>query len=261
LRFASLGSGSEGNGLIIESGDARLLVDCGFSLKNCQRRLQRLGLEPGDLSAILVTHEHDDHVAGVFDLAREADIPVWLTHGTLNAVTEGARDATRDLTRNVAVHRLHGELALQIAGIDVLPYTVPHDAREPVQYRFGDGNVRLGVLTDIGHPTAHVAQVLSGCEALVLECNYDPQMLDDGPYPVWLKRRVGGKQGHLSNQQSAELLAVLDRSRLRHLVAAHLSRTNNTPALARGALVEVLGFEPAWLEMASQTDGFGWREV
>ena len=95
----------------------------------------------------------------------------------------------------------------------------------------------------------------------MLECNYDPQMLDDGPYPAWLKRRVGGKQGHLSNRQSAELLAVLDRSRLRHLVAAHLSRTNNTPALARGALVEVLGSEPEWLEMASQADGFGWREV
>ena len=261
MRFASLGSGSEGNGLIIESGDARLLVDCGFSLKNCQRRLQRLGLEPKDLSAILVTHEHDDHVGGVFDLARAADIPVWLTHGTLNGVIEGGRDAKRDVTRNVSVHKLHGELALQIAGIDVLPYTVPHDAREPVQYQFGDGNVRLGVLTDIGHPTAHVAQVLSGCEALVLECNYDPQMLDDGPYPAWLKRRVGGKHGHLSNLQSAELLAVLDRSRLRHLVAAHLSRTNNTPGLARSALVQVLGDDPAWLEMASQSDGFDWREV
>jgi len=261
MRFASLGSGSEGNALVVESQKTRILLDCGFSATETERRLLQKGLKPQDIQGILVTHEHDDHVGGVFDLAREADIPVWLTHGTLNGVIEGGRDAKRDVTRNVSVHKLHGELALQIAGIDVLPYTVPHDAREPVQYQFGDGNVRLGVLTDIGHPTAHVAQVLSGCEALVLECNYDPQMLDDGPYPAWLKRRVGGKHGHLSNLQSAELLAVLDRSRLRHLVAAHLSRTNNTPGLARSALVQVLGDDPAWLEMASQSDGFDWREV
>ena len=249
MKFASLGSGSEGNALLISSGCSdsatHLMLDCGFVMREVERRLARLQIDPAQLSGILVTHEHSDHLGGVFRMARRHRIPVWLSHGTFEA---GRADSD-----GVDIRICRDSESFTIGSLEVQPYTVPHDAREPVQYRFGDGNVRLGVLTDIGHPTAHVAQVLSGCEALVLECNYDPQMLDDGPYPAWLKRRVGGKQGHLSNQQSAELLAVLDRSRLRHLVAAHLSRTNNTPALARGALVEVLGFEPAWLEMASQT--------
>lgn len=257
MRFASLGSGSDGNALVVEAGASCLMVDCGFSVREATRRLARLGLAVSSLTGLLVTHEHDDHAGGVFALARAAAAPVWITRGTLAAL----READPRVDEGVEVRLLAGGLAQALDGIEVRPFTVPHDAREPVQYVFDDGRVRLGVLTDLGHPTAHVASMLSGCDALVLECNHDADMLAGGSYPDWLKRRIGGKHGHLSNAQAAELLAVLDRSRLRHLVAAHLSRSNNRPELALAALESVLGGRPEWLGVAAQASGFDWREA
>jgi len=143
----------------------------------------------------------------------------------------------------------------------VQPFTVPHDAREPVQYVVSDGNARLGVLTDIGVGTAHVERSLSGLDALVLECNYDRDMLWAGAYPKWLKERIAGPFGHLDNRDSARLLGALDRSRLKHVIGAHLSQSNNRPELARAALAGALGCEASWVGVASQDDGFGWREA
>jgi phosphoribosyl 1,2-cyclic phosphodiesterase len=257
VRFASLGSGSEGNALVVEAGGTCLMVDCGFSTREALRRLSRLGLSPGDVGALLVTHEHDDHSGGAFPLARACGAPVWLTRGTLAAL----READPRVDEGVEVRLLHGGLEQAIGALEVRPFTVPHDAREPVQYVFSDGDARLGVLTDLGHPTAHVASMLSGCDALVLECNHDAGMLAAGSYPAWLKRRIGGNHGHLSNAQAAELLSVLDRSRLRHLVAAHLSRSNNHPELALAALESVIGGRPDWLGIAQQAGGFDWRET
>jgi phosphoribosyl 1,2-cyclic phosphodiesterase len=138
---------------------------------------------------------------------------------------------------------------------------VPHDAREPVQYVLSDGERRLGVLTDIGAPTAHVARVLSGLHALVLETNYDRDMLWNGGYPRWLKERIAGPFGHLDNEDSGRLLAALDCSRLQHLVGAHLSENNNRPDLARAALARALGCETSWIGLATQDEGFGWRDL
>jgi phosphoribosyl 1,2-cyclic phosphodiesterase len=257
VRFASLGSGSEGNALLVEvqSGTTttRVLLDCGFSAKELERRLARLGLGVESLDAILITHEHSDHIGSALTLARKWSIPLHMSWGTARAV--GADEAEVDL------HVLWGDEAVAIGDLSVLPYTVPHDAREPLQYVLSDGASRLGVLTDVGTSTPHISAVLSGCDALVLECNHDVRMLAASRYPQSLKARIGGNHGHLNNEAAAEILASLDRSRLRHLIAAHLSQQNNTPALAQAAMAGVLGTAAVEVVVASQDDGFDWLSL
>lgn len=252
MRFASLGSGSRGNGTVVQAGETTLLIDCGFGLRDAAARLARLGLHPSDLCYIVVTHEHGDHASGVFPLARRYGLPVWLSGGSRVALA-------RYMTDDVAVTELEPNAAIEIGSLEVTPFPVPHDAREPLQYAFSDGASRLGVLTDIGATTPHVAQRMSGCDALVLECNHDLDMLGSGPYPAMLKERIAGRFGHLDNSSAARLLAEIDTSRLKHLVAAHLSEVNNTPALARSALAEALGCKADWVGVADQTMGFDWR--
>ena len=254
MRFASLGSGSSGNALLVESGRTRILLDCGFGLKEVALRLTRLGVDPGDLDAILVTHEHEDHGGGVVRLSLRYDIPVYLTRGTFSGLgPEGRCLASRKF--------IDGHTRFAIGEVEVTPYTVPHDAREPVQFVLSDGAARLGVLTDAGCPTPHITQALSGVNALVLECNHDLDMLMNGSYPAQLKRRIASRVGHLSNEASAEIVRAMDRSRLDHVIAAHLSHQNNTPELARAALAGALGCAPEWITVASQDEGFGWREI
>jgi phosphoribosyl 1,2-cyclic phosphodiesterase len=143
----------------------------------------------------------------------------------------------------------------------VLPFTVPHDAREPVQYVLSDGAAKLGVITDVGKPTPHLQQVLSGLDALVLECNYDRDLLWAGAYPRWLKERIASAFGHLDNQDSEALLRAVDRSRLKHVIGAHLSQQNNRPELARAALARAMGCEEKWIDLATQEEGFSWRSL
>lgn len=253
IRFASLGSGSSGNAMLVESDGTCLLLDCGFSVRETIKRLERLGLKPERLNGILVTHEHTDHVSGVFRMARKYALPVWLSSGTLKAC---ARLAEGTDCRVIDCHA-----PMEIGGLEIFPYPVPHDAREPVQFAFSDGNVRLGVLTDCGMITPHICTMLSGCEALVLECNHDEKMLADSDYPWSLKRRIAGRLGHLENNVAASLLTQVDCSRLRHLVAAHLSERNNLPELAVDALAMTLGCCREWIGVACPKDGFAWREV
>jgi phosphoribosyl 1,2-cyclic phosphodiesterase len=256
LRFASIGSGSKGNCLVAEVGDTRVLLDCGLSPRETERRLARIGLAPAELSGILVTHEHDDHAGQAYPFAAQHRLPVWLTHGTQVALSESGKVAGDVDTRTI-----HGRDAFAIGDLEVRPYTVPHDAREPVQFVLSDGAFRLGVLTDIGTSTAHVEATLSGCDALVLECNHDYDMLWGGDYPKWLKERISGPFGHLSNAASEKLLAALDRSRLKHVFAAHLSHQNNRPELAREALARAMGCTPDWIGLSTQEDGFAWCEL
>jgi phosphoribosyl 1,2-cyclic phosphodiesterase len=257
LRFASLGSGSAGNALVVESGSTRVMLDCGFSIRETEQRLARLGLEPASLSAIAITHEHEDHASGVFPFARRHRIPVYLTYGTLAVLREG--DIAVD--SGVEVRLVCGEQWEALGDLELLPYTVPHDAREPVQYLFSDGAQRLGVLTDTGYSTAHIHAVLSGCDALVLEANHDRDLLMSGDYPYSLKNRIAGRLGHMDNATSAAVLSSIDCSRLKHVVAAHLSEKNNTPELARAALAAALGCEIDWIEAATQALGFAWRSL
>jgi len=256
LRFASLASGSGGNCLVAEVGATRVLVDCGLTLTDTEKRLARAGLQPSDISAILVTHEHGDHGGGVFGFAAAHGVTVYLTYGT-----RAALEAEGKVLEGVKVVLLSGKEPLAIGDMEVRPYTVPHDAREPVQYVLSDGNARLGVLTDIGCSTPHVEQMLSGLDALVLECNYDLDLLWAGPYPKWLKARIAGPFGHLDNRQSEGLVGRLDRSKLKHVLGAHLSQHNNKPALARAALARALGCSDDWIGIASQDDGFAWRSL
>lgn len=252
MRFAYLGSGSRGNALVVEAGRTRVLLDCGLPLVEVDARLARLGLEASDLTAIVVTHEHGDHIGGVAKLARRNQLPVWLTAGTRAAW----KSAPEEWLRTLTPHR-----HLTIGDLDVMPYPVPHDAREPCQYVFGHAGRRVGVLTDAGSVTPYMREVLTGIDALLLEFNHDRAMLMNGPYPLFLKQRVAGSKGHLSNTQAAELLGSLDVSRLQHLVLTHLSETNNTPEHALAAASEVLGAQPDWLVCAHQDAGLDWRHV
>lgn len=254
MRFASLGSGSEGNGLVAEVGATRILVDCGFGVRETVMRLARLGLAPSELSAILVTHEHADHIGGVAALATRYDIPVWLTFGTLDTVDAFLMEIPR-------VYGFDSHDVFAIGAIEVRPFPVPHDAREPVQFVLADGVRKLGVLTDIGMTTPYVQSQLSGCDALVLECNHDEAMLANGSYPYPLKQRIAGRYGHLCNDAAADLLRAIDSTRLKHIVAAHLSQQNNTPELARSTLAAALNCTPEWIGIADQACGFGWREI
>jgi phosphoribosyl 1,2-cyclic phosphodiesterase len=256
LRFASLASGSGGNCLVAEAAGTVVLIDCGLALTETERRLARLGLQPAQVSAILVTHEHGDHACGAFDFAAAHRITVYLTHGTAAALK--AEGKALDGVRMVLVN---GRQSLLVDGFQVVPFTVPHDAREPVQYVLSDGAAKLGVLTDVGISTAHVEKMLSGLDALVLECNYDRDLLWNGAYPRWLKERIAGPFGHLDNRESERLLAAIDRSRLKHVIGAHLSQQNNRPELARAALARAMGCEENGISLATQDDGFGWRGI
>jgi phosphoribosyl 1,2-cyclic phosphodiesterase len=256
MRFASLGSGSAGNALVVEVGATRLMMDCGFGLRDTTTRLARLGLEPGQLSGILVTHEHDDHASGVFKFAAKHRLAVWLTYGTMCAVQRFLPGE-----RRAEIHTIDSHQSFAVGDIQVHPFPVPHDAREPVQYAFSDGAKNLGVLTDTGTSTPFIETMLDRCHALVLECNHDLDLLMNGPYSWSLKQRVSSRLGHLDNATSATLLAKLDNSRLQHILAAHLSAKNNTPQLAKQALSSVLGCATDWIGIAEQQAGFDWREI
>lgn len=252
MQFASLGSGSRGNSLIIASQKTFIMIDCGFSLREVQRRMTRLALHPEQLAAVIVTHEHTDHISGVGVLARKYQLPVYTSKGTAIAAQSKQWPDIKTVIENDPFNI--GDLSLQA-------FTVPHDAREPYQYIVSDGKRRLGVLTDTGKITPHIEAQLDGCDALVLECNHDKQMLQNSDYPYSLKQRIDSDYGHLSNQQAAGLLENINTAKLKHLAAAHLSDKNNAPELACAALGEALGCEPDWIEVIGQEDGLQWRDL
>ena len=239
IRYASLGSGSAGNALLVESGATCLMVDCGFGQRETLRRLARLNRDPAQLAGILVTHEHGDHICGVFPFARRHRLPVWLSHGTLAACAS--------MSAGADVRIIDSHVAFAVEALAIHPYPVPHDAREPVQYVFSDGARRLGLLTDAGDVTQHMRDVLSGVDGLILECNHDAALLAASNY--------------LENSAAAGLLRDIDRGRLQHVVAAHLSERNNLPELAIGALAGVLGDVAERVSVASQEAGFDWRQL
>lgn len=252
MRFASLGSGSRGNATLVSYGNTTLMVDCGFLLREIEARLERFGVAPASLSGILVTHEHMDHIVGVARLARKYQIPVYMTRGTRN----GWGDPHVPVLHKISPHE-----RFTIGDIEVQPFPVPHDAREPCHYVFHAAGRRLGVLSDAGAITPFMRECLSGCDALMLEFNHDVEMLFNGPYPPKLRERVGGNLGHLSNLQSAALLQQIDVSRLQVLALTHISEKNNTPELARAAACAGMGRDEPWMVCAHQADGLAWREL
>lgn len=251
MRFAVLGSGSRGNATLVASQETYVLVDCGFSLRETERRLARLGVDAAQLSAILVTHEHADHVHGVGLLSQRYNVPVYLSRGTL-----------RGLRKPVEVAGLlSAGTPLNIGALAIDVVSVSHDALEPTQFVFSDGQRRFGILTDLGTYCAEVLQRYQGLDALMIEANHCRDMLARGRYPVFLKQRVGGHSGHLNNHQAASLVSELGWQTLQHLVLAHLSSKNNLPQLARQCFVDTLGCDPDWLQLADQDCGLDWRQI
>ncbi|HOB66552.1 MBL fold metallo-hydrolase [Ottowia sp.] len=236
LRFRSLASGSSGNATLVEACDGlhhtRMLVDCGLGLRQLQAALAAEGLGLQDLDGVFITHEHGDHVGCSPTLLARHGVPLWTSAGTAQAM--GLADGTP------GVHRVRDGQVFAVRGIEIHPFTVPHDAREPLQLRCSDGNRWLGMMTDIGHVSAYALASLAGMHALVLESNHDVDLLARSAYPDFLKRRVGGQHGHLSNVQAAAALAALRHDRLNTVVAAHLSERNNRPDLVSRAFATVL---------------------
>ena len=253
MRFASLGSGSEGNALIVQVAQTTVMIDCGFGIKETTTRCARLGLSPERIDAIIITHEHADHVGGAPRFARRFSIPVWLTFGTLSA-TESRWDGC-------TLRGFDSHDAFLVGDIEVLPFPVPHDAREPAQMTLTDGQRRLGVLTDVGETTPHIEASLSDCDALFLEANHCEELMYRSSYPPRLKERITGRYGHLSNIASAQILKRVASSRLQRVVAAHLSRENNRPALAKQAFAEALGGVADDIFVATQDDGLEWVTI
>ena len=232
FRFCVLASGSKGNALWVEAGDDVVLVDCGLSGKELKKRLAAAGLDPCRIKAVLVTHEHRDHILGAGVAARLLKKPLYINRSTWNR-------AAPTLGRIEPVFFETGR-RLVVGDLAIHPFSTSHDSADPVGFTFQSGDTRLGLATDLGIATALVKERLRGCQALILESNHDPQMLIDGPYPWDLKRRVRGRQGHLSNEDAALLLAELLHPGLSHVVLAHLSEVNNRPELALEAAGSVL---------------------
>jgi phosphoribosyl 1,2-cyclic phosphodiesterase len=250
LRFASLGSGSRGNALLVEADDTLVMIDCGLTRASLEERFKALDRSPRDLAGVLITHEHADHAQGVAAFTRRYRVPFWATPGTTSAIPELA------MRRNLNCHR-----ALTIGALVIEPFPVPHDAREPCQFVFSAHGRRLGVLTDTGHVTPAIVERLGACDALALECNHDLRMLENGTYPAAVKARVASRYGHLNNAQSAELLRGVQHPGLQWVVGLHLSEKNNSPQRVRDALADV-GEDHAWrLHFASQDAATEWFDV
>ncbi len=254
LRFKSLGSGSSGNATVVQGrSDTQLnhlLIDCGLGIRQLDARLGQAGMLAEQIDAIFITHEHGDHIGCARQLALRERIPVWMSHGTYTALGEPDFDGLLRIACD--------GMEISLGALQVRPFTVPHDAREPLQLTCGDGAARLGVLTDLGHATSHVLEQLADCGTLLLECNHDPLLLAASRYPPFLKRRVGGAYGHLANEAAAAIALALRPRGLRQVVAAHLSEQNNRPELARLALAAAMGCEPADVHVADGPSGCGW---
>ncbi len=238
--------------MLVESSSTLLMVDCGLSVKAVEKRLGGLGRHPRDVDALLVTHEHSDHIQGVARFAARHGTPVWMTPGTASS------SAARKLTQ-INTFNYHRELKIGV--IDVQPFPVPHDAREPSQFVFRAGDRKLGILTDTGHITAHICERLEGCDALALECNHDLDTLWSGAYPEHLKARVASSLGHLNNSQTADLLGAVGHRELQWVVALHLSEKNNSPDLVHKSLVERLDHPRQSLHVATQDEPSGWIAI
>lgn len=256
LRFRSLASSSAGNALLVEAScglqRTRLLVDCGLGWRALHQRLTQAGVAPEELDAIFITHEHSDHTGCVAQLSARYGIPVWTSAGTQRAIT-----SAQPLPH---VRTAVDGTPIAVGSLQILPFTVPHDAYEPLQLRCTDGDRVLGLATDLGHSTPHLMTQLARCHALVLESNHDVDLLAHSRYPAFLKRRISGALGHLSNEQSGQILRELNHPELGMVVAAHLSERNNDPEQVRQLFATALGRSDNEVQVTSR-NGLDWLPV
>jgi phosphoribosyl 1,2-cyclic phosphodiesterase len=243
LAVCVLASGSKGNAVYISDGLTAILIDAGLSATEIKRRLKSRGLNPKDLTAILVTHEHSDHIQAVGVLSRQLKLPIYLSQSIGKKVSMGSVHEIRTFNSGST---------FQIENLAVHPFAVSHDAVDPVGFTIGKNGSRIGVATDLGTATPHLKENLKHCHLLILEANHDPEMLIKGPYPWYLKRRIQSHSGHLSNVQSKRLLVELQHKDLEHVIMAHLSQTNNTPQKVLAEVSEALTLCKPRLTVASQ---------
>ncbi len=256
MRCASIGSGSKGNALLVEHNHTTILLDCGFSLKHFKSSLTRLGKSLEDIDAVFITHEHSDHISGLKTFARNTEAAIYMSFGT--AVASKSLSLPR-------INYIGDGQNITVGDLQILPVTVPHDAREPYQFvietRCQQSAPRsLGVLTDLGSVPPYVAKAYGRCDALVVEANYDLAMLQAGPYPPSVKRRVGSDWGHLSNEQAAQFVSTIDQDKLQWLVAAHVSENNNCVKKVAEVFSQSLNDEKK-LNVATQEQGFSWMQI
>ncbi len=252
-----LASGSKGNSTVVSSSRTKLLVDIGLSCKETCRRLAACGDDPSSLDAILITHEHSDHVGGVYVMAKKFGIPVYMTGPTHQAWHRWARDSAGNRVSIEKLEHFEAGRGFQVGDIEVMPFTIPHDAVDPVGFTFKAEGLKLGVCTDLGYVPASVKQHLRGCHGLMIESNHDLEMLRIGPYPWSVKQRVMSRVGHLSNDALAEFLTSDYDGDAVFLILAHLSEQNNHPEIARVAAERALGARQSLLQnklmLASQS--------
>jgi phosphoribosyl 1,2-cyclic phosphodiesterase len=235
MECACLASGSDGNALLVRGGGTTVLVDCGLSAAALARALAGLGVHAREIGAVLVSHEHSDHVSGLGAFVRRHRVPVYLTRGTARALRDRGNGRLGGAGESLCCVRA-GE-PMWVGAFEVVPFSLSHDAAEPVGFRFQTpSGVRLGLITDTGEATREAEEALAGCHLLGLESNHCADMLARGPYPAFLKRRILSERGHLSNAAAADLLERLTGDGLRTVLALHISKVNNTPSLARNAL-------------------------
>jgi len=242
MKFCVLGSGSKGNATYLESGETRILIDAGMSGIELQRRLTSIGVELSEIDAILLTHEHNDHVHGVGVLSRRARIPVYANPATFSA-------ASRTVQKLFSSSEFETGVSFQIRNLEIHPFAVSHDAQDPVGFRISDNGVSFGYCTDTGKISQLIRHRLAACSGLVLESNHDITMLQNGTYPPYLKQRIRSSQGHLDNEEASLFLKELLHEKLEHVVLAHLSEENNDPQIAYTAAVAALGNSPDCKDM------------
>jgi phosphoribosyl 1,2-cyclic phosphodiesterase len=257
MLFSVLASGSSGNACYIETRNSRILVDAGLSCRELMKRFETLGKKDVHLDALVITHEHTDHIKGAGPIARRFGVPVYVNESTMNKVRAGVGEVSRYISFETG----H---ALKINDATVETFTKCHDATDPVGLVISSKGSRLGLITDVGRSTRLLEDRLKGCRAVIIEFNHDEYMLDNGPYPLSLKRRIKGHEGHLSNNDAGELLKIISHKGLRHVILAHISEKNNLPEIALRHARDVMnecGLEDVEILVSRQDEPVPMREI
>lgn len=252
LEVASLGSGSSGNATLVRTANTTLLIDCGFTLKETLKRMASLGVAPSDLTAVLISHEHSDHVKGIGPLSRKFGVPIYLTHGTFRRLKDD---------RLLAYELFHAHAPFTLGDIEVDPFPTPHDAAESCQFILRNNNVSFVVATDMGVCPPFVLSKLAGVNGVLIECNYDDNMLRNGPYPPSLQHRIRGNFGHLGNLQAGPVVRAIDHAALETILLGHLSEKNNTEQCALDAVLSSVSRNPERVEVLKQHAASRWYAI
>ena len=256
MRFCSLGSGSSGNSFVVQNEITTLLVDCGFGLNETVTRLGRYGVSPDKINAILLTHEHEDHIKGAFSFSNKYKVPIYLSYGTFKMCKKRIND-NYDINFNI----IESTQSFMINDVEVTPIPVPHDAREPFQFMFKSNLKSIAIITDLGFITNHIIKTIKEIKALVIEFNHDKTMLVDSDYPQSLKNRVGGLYGHLDNMESIKLLKSINYESINWIAAAHQNEKNNDDTLVRRLISEATLKDSESIKVIDQMNGIDWLNV